>query len=459
MGAMQGGNSADDTGSLGGGSAAESEGLVMLAGTAPAAGYDSGSLTASDASDAPVGEKALVAYSPPPDGGYGWVMVVCCFVLEFFAEGPISAFGVFQNYYVNERFKGHASNSTISLVGVLNSSCMAILGVVSGKLCERYGYRTVPTIGVCLLSLGYLLASFAREPWHLLLTQGVVCGVGAALTFLPAAVIPSQWFERRRGLATGIVNLGIGTGGIVWTQFDHLLIRRLSVAWALRITSIVVFIVCMSSLMLIRTYQTSPVVVRTSLRSLRNRGLMVYLAAAFFTGISSLVPFFYLPGYAADIGISPSGGALITSVANGASLAGRVAGTVLSDALGPIAVLLGAYALTTTSMLLIWTTTHNFAGTMAFGIVFGLGYGATFTQTSAFVAKYFGVDTLPVFVGMYYTVSGIGYLFGPPIAGVILEKTRSWGAPYIALKVYAGVPMAVASVAIILIKLSSKRGL
>ncbi|KAJ2159022.1 hypothetical protein IWW41_005514, partial [Coemansia sp. RSA 2522] len=89
---------------------------------------------------------------------------------------------------------------------------------------------------------------------------------------------------------------------------------------------------------------------------------------------------------------------------------------------------------------------------MAFGIVFGLGYGAIFTQTSAFVAKFFGVDALPVFVGLYYTVSGFGYLFGPPIAGVLLEKTRSWGSPYIGLKLYCGVPMVIALIAIVAVK-------
>ncbi|KAJ2008806.1 hypothetical protein GGI04_000970 [Coemansia thaxteri] len=114
-------------------------------------------------SDNMLEEKPRNGYSPPPDGGYGWVVVACSFLLEFFAEGPISAFGVFQEYYVNERFKGHTSNATISLVGVLSGSCMAILGVVSGKLCERYGYRIVPMCGMFLLSLGYFLASFASE--------------------------------------------------------------------------------------------------------------------------------------------------------------------------------------------------------------------------------------------------------------------------------------------------------
>ncbi|KAJ2080237.1 Glucosamine-6-phosphate isomerase (Glucosamine-6-phosphate deaminase) (GNPDA) (GlcN6P deaminase) [Coemansia sp. RSA 988] len=402
---------------------------------------DTVSLTASDNNDIRDHEKPNVIYDALPNGGYGWVVVVCCFMLEFFAEGPVSAFGVFQDYYVNERFKGRTSNATISLIGVLSSSCMAILGVVSGKLCERFGYKIVPLYGVFTLSLGYFLASFAYEPWHLLLTQGVLCGVGAALTFLPAVVVPAQWFDRHRGLATGAVSLGIGVGGIVWTEFDHLLIKKISVSWVLRLTSVIVLAVCTASLMLIKTYRVSPTVSRVGLESVRNSNLFIFLTAAFFTGISSLVPFYYLPAYAKDIGISSSGGALITSIANAASLAGRVLGAVSSDYFGPLVVLVCAYALTSSSILFIWATTHSFGGTMAFGIVFGLGYGATFTQTSTFVAKYFGVDTLPVFVGLYYTLSGIGYLFGPPIAGVILEKTRSWGMPYIALKLYAGVPM------------------
>ncbi|KAJ2814060.1 Glucosamine-6-phosphate isomerase (Glucosamine-6-phosphate deaminase) (GNPDA) (GlcN6P deaminase) [Coemansia furcata] len=204
-------------------------------------------------------EKRHIEYNAPPDGGYGWVVVACSFLLEFFAEGPISAFGVFQEYYVNEKFKGHTSNATISLVGVLNGSCMAILGVVSGKL-----------------------SSFA-----------------------------SEWFDRRRGLATGIVNMGIGVGGIVWTQFNHMLIRKISVAWTLRLTSVVVLVSCMCSLMLIKTYQVTTAPRRVGWQALNDRRLMLFMGGSFFTGVSSLIPFYYLPGYARDIGVSESGGAII----------------------------------------------------------------------------------------------------------------------------------------------------
>lgn len=98
-----------------------------------------------------------------PDGGYGWIVVACSFLLELFTEGPISAFGVFQEFYVNDKFAGKASNATIAMVGVLSMSSMAVLGVVTGKLCDKYGFKLLPFVGICLMSLGYLAASFATE--------------------------------------------------------------------------------------------------------------------------------------------------------------------------------------------------------------------------------------------------------------------------------------------------------
>lgn len=69
---------------------------------------------------------------------------------------------------------------------------------------------------------------------------------------------------------------------------------------------------------------------------------------------------------------------------------GRLTAACVSDYFGSMFVLLCAYGLTSLSIFFVWSTTQNFAGTMAFGIIFGLGYGAIFTQTPAFIAKYFG---------------------------------------------------------------------
>ncbi|KAJ2334629.1 hypothetical protein GGI00_001765, partial [Coemansia sp. RSA 2681] len=125
---------------------------------------------------------------------------------------------------------------------------------------------------------------------------GVLCGIGTALTFMPALVVPAQWFDKRRGLATGIVNMGIGVGGIVWTQFNHMLIRRISVAWTLRLTAAIVLVACTLSLMLIKTHKTTTAPQRVGWKALNDRRLVLFMCGSFFTGVSSLVPFYYLPG-------------------------------------------------------------------------------------------------------------------------------------------------------------------
>lgn len=45
--------------------------------------------------------------------------------------------------------------------------------------------------------------------------QGVLQGIGCGLTLPMVFAIPSQWFKRRRGLATGIVIAGAALGGAV----------------------------------------------------------------------------------------------------------------------------------------------------------------------------------------------------------------------------------------------------
>lgn len=60
-----------------------------------------------------------------PDGGYGWVIVCACFVLQFMIDGLFSVFGVFF-----PQFLSHfgASRGKTAIIGSLLSSCMMLLG-------------------------------------------------------------------------------------------------------------------------------------------------------------------------------------------------------------------------------------------------------------------------------------------------------------------------------------------
>lgn len=74
-------------------------------------------------------------------------------------------------------------------------------------------------IGLILESGGFIAASFATKIWHLFLTQGVLFGVGLGFLFTSSVGIVSQWFDKKRSVANGIVTAGSGIGGLVGFYF------------------------------------------------------------------------------------------------------------------------------------------------------------------------------------------------------------------------------------------------
>lgn len=55
-----------------------------------------------------------------PDGGYGWIVVICCMVLAGATMGQGMNYGAYQSYYTKVAFP-HASSAYIGVVGTMNA--------------------------------------------------------------------------------------------------------------------------------------------------------------------------------------------------------------------------------------------------------------------------------------------------------------------------------------------------
>ncbi len=146
---------------------------------------------------------------------YGWWVVVTAALGLMLGVAPIIvfSFGVFLKP-LNREF--HATRAAISLAFTLFSSVAALCHPTVGRLVDRYGARKV--ILPCTLVFGLILLSnnlFSGNIWRLYmfyLALGIVAGGTGPL---PYSSVVSHWFDRRRGLALGLMMFGLGSGAII----------------------------------------------------------------------------------------------------------------------------------------------------------------------------------------------------------------------------------------------------
>lgn len=139
---------------------------------------------------------------PPKRIYYGWIIVAVAFVNLYVTYSVTYTFSTFLLGLESTYGWPRASMSiTYSMLMFL----VGLTGPISGALVDRYGPRRVIPIGNGLIAVGLLLCSQVNSLWQFYLAYGVVTALGVSLAGLvPVVTTLSQWFQVRRGTATGI---------------------------------------------------------------------------------------------------------------------------------------------------------------------------------------------------------------------------------------------------------------
>jgi MFS family permease len=109
------------------------------------------------------------------------------------------------------------SRGTLSLAVGVNLVLFGLTAPFAAALMERFGIRVVTTCALLLIAAGSGLSVFVQESWQLVLTWGVLIGLGTgSMALVFAATIAQRWFVAQRGLVTGILTAGSATGQLVF---------------------------------------------------------------------------------------------------------------------------------------------------------------------------------------------------------------------------------------------------
>lgn len=159
----------------------------------------------------------------PPDGGWGWVVVMAAFMVNLIADGITFSFGVIYVEFLS--YFGEGKSKT-AWIGSLFMAMPLLSGPVASFLTDRYGCRRVSIAGSLLATTGFVISSFAGSMEVLILTFGVISGFGLSLCFVAAVVIVAYYFDKRRSFATGLSVCGSGIGTFIFAPLTQYLLAE-----------------------------------------------------------------------------------------------------------------------------------------------------------------------------------------------------------------------------------------
>ncbi len=169
---------------------------------------------------------------------HGWWVLAACLVMLTVTSGLTFFSFTFYVTPMEESFGW--SRTQTSVAAVINMLVFSVAAPLSGIWVDRRGVRSAMLGGAVFTALGFLLLSWTTALWQFYASWGLVAFARTWMTFIPAGILVSRWFRRRRGLALSVVSSGSAFGGIIVVPMLARMIDVLGWEGSYRLTSLII---------------------------------------------------------------------------------------------------------------------------------------------------------------------------------------------------------------------------
>jgi len=146
-----------------------------------------------------------------------WTVAAVAFLALVGAAGFRAAPGVLMVPLQNEF---GWSTTVLSAAVSINLVLFGLTAPFAAALMERFGIRAVTAVALVLIGAGSALTVLVTQSWQILLTWGLLIGLGTgSMALVFAATIANTWFAKSRGLVIGILTAGSAAGQLVFLPF------------------------------------------------------------------------------------------------------------------------------------------------------------------------------------------------------------------------------------------------
>jgi len=333
------------------------------------------------------------------------------------------------------------SRSGTSLAYTLATIGMAAGGLYWGRLADRVDLRILFLIGAAAIVASLAAQAVATALWQYQAANLVLGAIGFSALYTPVLAVAGRWFERRRGLAVGIVTAGgaVGQGVMPWAA--NLLIEGFG--WraaygAMALAALAGFAFAVPVLSMRPPAGSAPAEASGESAGQVSAVIVPLLAAAAFLCCLCMgVPLVHLTAFIAAVCGSSEAGTQSLLVAMLCGAVGRVFFGMLADRIGA----LPTYALASfiqTACVIVYPMLEGEASIMALSAVFGFGFAGNMTCLILCVREAAAPGRFGASLGLVLFIAWGGMGVGGYVGGLAYDIWGSY-APSFHIAFVAGV--------------------
>ena len=339
------------------------------------------------------------------------------------------------------------SRATVSFGIALSLLVSGLTAPLVGRAVDVYGPRWIILLGAVLTSASFLLIATTDAIWEWFFFLSLNAVVRNMAFYIPFQALVPRWFDRRRGLAIGIMGVGLALGGLVMVPILRVVIDAWDWDGALIFSGALLAALYLPlGWKFIHDHPSAvgqqvdgggetraPTASRQRLtgltvgQAMRTPLLWAFSLALGFMFYGMVGWMIHMLPYYDSVGVSPGMAAALVAGASGLGIFSRLGFGIVADRVSSLERTAAFLSLVLAgSLLALLISGGSSAGIAIFLFFFLVSSAAGPMLEPLLLTRSFGVAHFATILGMVGVVGTVGMVISPTVAGAIFDRTGSY---------------------------------
>lgn len=372
-----------------------------------------------------------------------WIILTAACLINL-CLGSIYAWSVFASSmanYFNDTLQLNITAGDLAIVYTIANAVGPITMISGGWFNDRIGPKKVIALGGIMFGGGMILSGFATSVTFLILSYGIIAGLGLGMAYGSTISTSVKYFPDKRGLIGGVTTAVYGLSSVILPPVVTLIVNKWDATFAFKVIGAVFLVVVVCATFFLE--QCPEGYVPTGYTPPKRQGgssdmdwkamikspvfyiMLLLLTSGAFSGMMVISQ---ASAVAQNmIGMTAIAASAAVSILALFNAIGRILAGYISDKIGRINTLMTACILSIAGMLCLYISGKESTATFYIGIsIVGISFGSFMGVYPGFTADRFGAKNNSVNYGIMFIGFALAGYFGPQIMRNVYQSSGAY---------------------------------